>query len=735
LTETATETPSATATASETASATFGPTEPATATSSATPLDTPTLGPTEPATFTPIWAETATAFPTLTLPPTLTATATLPSPFGPEPPLQPLLTDTFDTGALYFWTLGKGWSLIASEGGQALANPAGDEPVTFVHSTLTDLAVQVRVRFEAGMFRLSLRQSEAGAYTALLSADGQVALYRGTTALASAVVAPNQPGQWRTLRLSAIGDLLRVQADGVEVIAVQDAAPLPQGTFSFAGVGASGGVTVDDVAVEWVQPAESMSPLFTPPAPPPSRQGGIQLATIIDINFIETFSTTDPYIDPMPTPAPGEPAYTPAYSVRNDAVSGPRKSQPCLNSSNMLVIGQADDCAFASGETPYNDNGSYSLNLERRMYLGSSANHTNAYNVNWIALAATESVINRSYVEIEIGVTLKDISGNNLFSQMLCRATPVSGQNLPNACLVVNLPPGGVNGVHSVVFYIRTTSPVSIVTGSNPTALRIHFAELRVHTDQQNPIFATNTPQPTADLATVFPPPIPLTLTPRLSDINADNHIPTPQLSSQPFRPLCSRDMNPPGVAAADIPVIASASGTIGLAAPMENGGNNGGLGNFQVLRLPVSSLPIEIRTLLAQRYPRIATNIQANEGFLHIGFAHLSQIRVGERTPVARETQVAATGDSGLPVGSGYVPHLDVSVYYVVGTYSEPWRFMSDNTPRYQGYFAAYLLTELAGITQAIDPLILWPILTRDVTFSTPIAPCEYPANEGVSN
>jgi hypothetical protein len=165
-----------------------------------------------------------------------------------------LLTDTFDTGALYFWTPGAGWDLIDSEGGKALSTKGGDEPVTFVHNTLTDLAVQVRVRFEAGMFRLSLRQSEAGAYTALLSAEGQVALYRGTTALASAVVAPNQPGQWRMLRLSAIGNLLRVQVDGAEVIAAQDAAPLPQGTFSFAGVGASGGVVVDDVVVEWVAP-------------------------------------------------------------------------------------------------------------------------------------------------------------------------------------------------------------------------------------------------------------------------------------------------------------------------------------------------------------------------------------------------------------------------------------------------------------------------------------------------
>jgi uncharacterized protein YbdZ (MbtH family) len=107
-----------------------------------------------------------------------------------------LFTDTFDTGALYLWKpLPTGWSLVASEGGQALQATNTEEPVTFVHDTLGDSVVQARFAFTSGMARLSLRQSEAGAYTVLLNADGQVALYRGSQILGAATVSANSPDQ------------------------------------------------------------------------------------------------------------------------------------------------------------------------------------------------------------------------------------------------------------------------------------------------------------------------------------------------------------------------------------------------------------------------------------------------------------------------------------------------------------------------------------------------------------
>jgi hypothetical protein len=137
---------------------------------------------------------------------------------------------------------------VDSDGGQALQVADSDEPVTFVHNTLGDVAVAARLRFSSGLARLSIRQSQAGSYTALLAASGQVSLYRGSQPLGTAAVPPNAPDGWRTLRLSAVGDVARVSVDGTEVIAVQDAAPLPPGTFSIASV-TQNQLTVDDVAV------------------------------------------------------------------------------------------------------------------------------------------------------------------------------------------------------------------------------------------------------------------------------------------------------------------------------------------------------------------------------------------------------------------------------------------------------------------------------------------------------
>ncbi len=123
-----------------------------------------------------------------------------------------------------------------------------DEPVTFVQDTLLDVAVQMRVQLAGRMARLSVRQSAAGAYTAVLSADGSLTLFKGDTVLGANTAQPIQAGEWRTLRLSAVGGLVRVALDGVELIAAQDAAPLPAGTLSFASIG-GGVVMVDDVSI------------------------------------------------------------------------------------------------------------------------------------------------------------------------------------------------------------------------------------------------------------------------------------------------------------------------------------------------------------------------------------------------------------------------------------------------------------------------------------------------------
>jgi hypothetical protein len=187
--------------------------------------------------------ETATETATPTASPTLPMIAT-------EPALNLLFADNFDGGDLSRWTLGAGWQLVASEAGQALQVNGSDEGVKLVQGTLGDSAVQLRYILNAGMARLRLRQSAAGAYTLLVDMNGSVSLYRGDQILGAATVSAKPISEWRTVRLLAVGNRVRAAIDGVEVIAVQDAAPLPAGTLFFGGVGlAAGALRVDDVAV------------------------------------------------------------------------------------------------------------------------------------------------------------------------------------------------------------------------------------------------------------------------------------------------------------------------------------------------------------------------------------------------------------------------------------------------------------------------------------------------------
>jgi hypothetical protein len=267
-TETATVTPTETATASPTESFTPEVTattdEPTVETTADIPTDSPISSDTPMAT-----RDSGSPTATASLTPTATATATANLP--PEPELKLLFTDTFDTGALYLWQpLGLGWSLVDSEGGKALQVTNSDEPVTFVYNTLNDVAVQARFMFDTGMVRMSARQSEAGSYTVVLSANGQLALFRGSQILDQTTVAPNSPQQWRTLRLSAIGNIVRVSVDGTQVLVKEDDTALGQGTFSFAVVG-MGNVPalVDDVSLWSNTDTATLTPTPSPETPVP----------------------------------------------------------------------------------------------------------------------------------------------------------------------------------------------------------------------------------------------------------------------------------------------------------------------------------------------------------------------------------------------------------------------------------------------------------------------------------
>jgi Tol biopolymer transport system component len=210
---------------------------------------------------------------------TIEATATL----SPEPPLTLLYSDNFDTGQLYTWTLGSGWSLVSSEGGQSLQATNTEEPVTFLYDNLYNVVIQARFQLTSGSAQISSRQSSVGSYTAALKTDGTIELYRAGILLTSAITAPVQLGDWRTLRLSAIDGNLRVSVDGVEVITWYDSAPLPPGGLNFSGkeLGQST-LTVDDFELWTVSETLPITPTPTPDILPVEPELGLLFSDTFD---------------------------------------------------------------------------------------------------------------------------------------------------------------------------------------------------------------------------------------------------------------------------------------------------------------------------------------------------------------------------------------------------------------------------------------------------------------------
>ncbi len=281
------------------------PTETATALPTDTPTEISSLTPTETLIETP--SETATLEPSTT--PTTESTAesatatssseptTEPStptvlptastePLPPEPALVQYANEAFDNQDLSRWSLSQGWSLTPSEGGFALQTVNNSLQGIFNQPDLFEVAVQARFLVSSGSAYLTVRQSAAGSYMVALNANGQVSLYRGTNLFQAAQVSASAPGQRRTVRLSAIGSVLRVAVDGAEVIAALDTTSLPPGSVAIGG-DADNIVIVDDFQL-WL-PIDEM-----PPAP--SLQAEPQAFTM-DVGLLSVFTVTNTEVD------------------------------------------------------------------------------------------------------------------------------------------------------------------------------------------------------------------------------------------------------------------------------------------------------------------------------------------------------------------------------------------------------------------------------------------------------
>lgn len=273
---TATETPTATSTFTETPSSTPTFTETPTATPSETPTATATATlaetATETATATLVETPTATATATLAETPGLTPSATVEAPtlnvspelsepaslFAEDAVLGVLNSESFDSQQS-LWSYSADWQRDFTGWGPALRIINNKQPLEFSQINLFNVDVQARVRMYEGSVRLRIRQSIAGSYSVLLSAQGQVDLYRGDVILQSVLISSASTGGWHELRFSAIGNNLRVGLDGSEVISVVDNAPLPPGTIAISGEGSGGAsiLYVDNVEVS--VPAEELA--------------------------------------------------------------------------------------------------------------------------------------------------------------------------------------------------------------------------------------------------------------------------------------------------------------------------------------------------------------------------------------------------------------------------------------------------------------------------------------------
>jgi hypothetical protein len=176
----------------------------------------------------------------------VSAPAALSQDAPPDPPLILAASDDFDSADASLWLpLEGGWDFIPGENGWVLRFPAAapETPlastpaVTFANPSVGDAAVQAR--FSGSIARISL-----GGYTAWMDAFGLVYLNRFDVPLSIAIAAPPFPGQWRTLRLSAVQGTVRVLLEGIEVIALVDSEPMPPGTITLSGDNT--GLMIDD---------------------------------------------------------------------------------------------------------------------------------------------------------------------------------------------------------------------------------------------------------------------------------------------------------------------------------------------------------------------------------------------------------------------------------------------------------------------------------------------------------
>lgn len=164
---------------------------------------------------------------------------------SPEPELSLLVRESFENEPLAAWTLPEGWICTAINEGFALqiaAQEAGLESSAALEGMYANVAVRASFIFmdEASSFQLVLRDSSLGSYVAQVDANGLVTLSRrngeGAIEASWTALVSSEITSERTLRFSAIGNILRVMLDDVEILVVEDTVQVASGNVKLGAV-------------------------------------------------------------------------------------------------------------------------------------------------------------------------------------------------------------------------------------------------------------------------------------------------------------------------------------------------------------------------------------------------------------------------------------------------------------------------------------------------------------------
>lgn len=210
---------------------------------------------------------------TPTLPPSLTAVPTdrpTETPVVPDPALMLVFRDNFDSGDTSHWILGSGWSLAETEAGNVLQVVNSDEPTYLNEAVDANIVLEVDFLPGRGTVEIGIRQNAEQGYTFHIEPDGFMRLAKAGISVQTTSLDSFDLSRWHTLRISALGSVIRVFVDGVAYLDYADDTPPQAGRIFIRGTLSDAAqpvteprLSVDNIGL-WIPVSDAVPPTATP---------------------------------------------------------------------------------------------------------------------------------------------------------------------------------------------------------------------------------------------------------------------------------------------------------------------------------------------------------------------------------------------------------------------------------------------------------------------------------------